>query len=86
MLAMLASVQPRYADRQPFEQDSGSCRCTSRIAWCSCTPRGSRRGASHTGFDDTSLSFQVYQQLRAERAAFAELMAYVPPMIALRSE
>ena len=35
-------------------------------------------GASQTGFDDTSLSFQVYQQLSAERAAFAELMAYVP--------
>jgi hypothetical protein len=35
-------------------------------------------GASQTSFDDTSLPLQVYQQLSAERAAFAELMAYVP--------
>jgi predicted permease len=35
-------------------------------------------GASQTGFDNTSLSVPVYEQLRTERAAFAELMAYVP--------
>jgi predicted permease len=35
-------------------------------------------GASQTGFDDTSLSVLVYDQLRTERAAFAELMAWVP--------
>jgi predicted permease len=35
-------------------------------------------GASQTGFDDTSLSYQAYQELRAERKAFSELMAYVP--------
>jgi predicted permease len=34
--------------------------------------------ASQTGFDDTSLSKPVYEQLRAERRAFSELMAYVP--------
>jgi predicted permease len=34
--------------------------------------------SSQTGFDDTSLSFQVYERLRSERAAFSELMAYVP--------
>jgi predicted permease len=35
-------------------------------------------GASQTGFDDTSLSFQVYEQLKARREVFTELMAYVP--------
>jgi predicted permease len=35
-------------------------------------------GASQTGFGDTSLSLGVYEQLRAERRIFAELMAYVP--------
>ena len=35
-------------------------------------------GASQTGFDNTSLSFQVYEQLATERAVFSELMAYVP--------
>jgi predicted permease len=34
--------------------------------------------ASQTGFDDTSLSLAVYEQLRAEPRAFSELMAYVP--------
>jgi predicted permease len=34
--------------------------------------------ASQTGFDNTSLSLPVYEQLRAARGAFAELMAYVP--------
>jgi predicted permease len=34
--------------------------------------------SSQTGFDDTSLSLQVHEQLRSERAVFAELMAYVP--------
>jgi predicted permease len=34
--------------------------------------------ASQTGFDNTSMSLAVYEQLRAERGAFSELMAYVP--------
>jgi predicted permease len=34
--------------------------------------------ASQTGFDNTSLSYSVFEQLRAERGAFADLMAYVP--------
>jgi hypothetical protein len=34
--------------------------------------------ASQTGFDDTSMSLAVYEQLRVERRAFSELMAYVP--------
>jgi predicted permease len=38
--------------------------------------------ASQTGFDNTSLSLPVYEQLRAEQRAFAELMAYVPLGIA----
>ena len=34
--------------------------------------------SSQTGFDDTSFSLAVYEQLRAERTVFSELMAYVP--------
>jgi predicted permease len=34
--------------------------------------------ASQTGFDNTSLSYPVFEQLRAERGAFSELMAWVP--------
>jgi predicted permease len=34
--------------------------------------------ASQTGYDNTSLSYQVVEQLRAERGAFSDLMAYVP--------
>jgi predicted permease len=34
--------------------------------------------ASQTGYDDTSLSYPVYDQLRAERGTFADLMAFVP--------
>ena len=34
--------------------------------------------ASQTGFDNTSMSLQVFEQLRAERSTFAELMAFVP--------
>lgn len=34
--------------------------------------------ASQTGFDNTSVSYPVYEQLRAERGVFSELMAYVP--------
>ena len=34
--------------------------------------------SSQTGFDDSSLSLPVYEQLRAERGTFAELIAFVP--------
>jgi predicted permease len=34
--------------------------------------------SSQTGFDNTSLSLGVYEQLRAERSIFSDLMAYVP--------
>src|SRR5262249_46178644 len=34
--------------------------------------------SSQTGFDDTSLSLPVYEQLRTEKSIFSELMGYVP--------
>ena len=34
--------------------------------------------SSQTGYDNTSLSLGVYQQLRAEGGVFSDLMAYVP--------
>src|SRR5215510_4152470 len=34
--------------------------------------------SSQTGFDDTSLSLPVYEQLRTKRAVFSELIGYVP--------
>ena len=34
--------------------------------------------SSQTGYDNTSLSLGVYEQLRAERGVFSDLMAYVP--------
>ena len=34
--------------------------------------------ASQTGFDDTSLSYPVFEQLRAERSVFSDLVGYVP--------
>ncbi|HEX2457773.1 MAG TPA: ABC transporter permease [Vicinamibacterales bacterium] len=39
---------------------------------------GQPSDSSQTGFDDSSLSLPVYQQLRTEEAIFTELMAYVP--------
>jgi predicted permease len=39
---------------------------------------GQPSDSSQTGFDDSSLSLPVYQQLRREKAIFTELMAYVP--------
>ena len=39
---------------------------------------GRPNNASQTGFDNTSLSVPVYEQLRMEKGAFSDLMAYAP--------
>jgi len=39
---------------------------------------GQPSNSSQTGFDDSSLSLPVYEQLRAEKGIFSELMAFVP--------
>jgi predicted permease len=41
-------------------------------------PNDQPSGASNTGDGDTSFSDPVFEQLRKERAAFSDLMAYVP--------
>jgi predicted permease len=41
-------------------------------------PNNQPSGASNTGDGDTSFSEPVFEQLRKERAAFSDLMAYVP--------
>jgi predicted permease len=41
-------------------------------------PNGKPDGASNTGDDSTSFSEPVFEQLRKERAAFSDLMAYIP--------
>src|SRR5580698_6386470 len=41
-------------------------------------PNDQPLGASNTGDGDTSFSEPVYEELRKERAAFSDLMAYVP--------
>ena len=41
-------------------------------------PNNQPYGASNTGDGDTSFSDPVFEQLRKERAAFSDLMAYVP--------
>jgi predicted permease len=41
-------------------------------------PNGKPDGAMNTGDDSTSFSEPVFEQLRAERAAFSDLMAYIP--------
>ncbi|MGB9464300.1 MAG: ABC transporter permease, partial [Candidatus Acidiferrum sp.] len=41
-------------------------------------PNNQPSGASNTGDGDTSFSDPVFEQLRKERAAFSDLMAYVP--------
>ena len=39
---------------------------------------GQPSNSSQTGFDDSSLSLPVYEQLRADKGIFSELMAFVP--------
>jgi hypothetical protein len=41
-------------------------------------PNDQPLGASNTGDGDTSFSYPVFEELRKERAAFSDLMAYVP--------
>jgi len=41
-------------------------------------PNDQPSGASSTGNSDTSFSEPVFEALRKERAAFSDLMAYVP--------
>jgi predicted permease len=47
-----------------------------RLVFLHANERPSR--SSQTGYDDTSLSYPVYEQLRADRATFADLIAFVP--------
>src|SRR5271169_4010709 len=41
-------------------------------------PNGKPDGAMNTGDDSTSFSEPVFEQLRADHAAFSDLMAYIP--------
>ena len=41
-------------------------------------PKGMPDGAMNTGDDSTSFSEPVFEQLRADHAAFSDLMAYIP--------
>src|SRR5262245_25190946 len=40
--------------------------------------QGQPNSASQTGFDDTSLSYPVFEALRAQRDVFSELIGFVP--------